>query len=82
LDCYLRLLSRLYNATSSINAIIDTARTLGFIGFAFVANPVYGGFIAQPIPFAFSGIMHDSKRLSTLCCEKSCSLYADHISVP
>jgi hypothetical protein len=25
--------------------------------------------------------MHDSKRLSTLCCEKSCCLYADHISV-
>lgn len=53
LDCYLRLLSRLYNATSNINAIIDTARTLGFMGFAFVANPVYGGFIAQPFLLLF-----------------------------
>jgi hypothetical protein len=46
-----------YNGTSNINAIIDTARTLGFMGFAFVANPAYGDFIAEPIPFAVSGII-------------------------
>ncbi|XP_037497412.1 subtilisin-like protease SBT2.4 [Jatropha curcas] len=46
-----------YNGTSTINAIIDTTRTLGFMGFALVANPIYGDFIAEPIPFAVSGIM-------------------------
>jgi hypothetical protein len=46
-----------YNGTSNINAIIDTARTMGFMGFAFVANPAYGDFIAEPIPFAVSGII-------------------------
>ncbi|KAG5234685.1 subtilisin protease [Salix suchowensis] len=49
--------SGFYNGTSNINAIIDTARTLGFMGFAFVANPAYGDFIAEPIPFDVSGIM-------------------------
>lgn len=46
-----------YNGTSTINAIVETARTLGFMGFALVANPIYGDFIAEPIPFAVSGIM-------------------------
>ncbi|KAL5729851.1 hypothetical protein ACHQM5_002746 [Ranunculus cassubicifolius] len=46
-----------YNQTSSITAIIDTAKTLGFMGFVFVANPSYGDFIAQPIPFSVPGIM-------------------------
>jgi hypothetical protein len=27
------------------------------MGFAFVANPAYGDFIAEPIPFAVSGII-------------------------
>ncbi|CAK7351499.1 unnamed protein product [Dovyalis caffra] len=49
--------SGFYNGTSNIDAVINTARTLGFMGFAFVANPVYGDFIAEPIPFAVSGIM-------------------------
>uniref|UniRef100_A0A6N2KWK9 Inhibitor I9 domain-containing protein n=1 Tax=Salix viminalis TaxID=40686 RepID=A0A6N2KWK9_SALVM len=49
--------SGFYNGTSNINAIVDTARTLGFMGFAFVANPAYGDFIAEPIPFDVSGIM-------------------------
>lgn len=46
-----------YNGTSNINAIIETATTLGFIGFAFIANPVCGDFIAEPIPFSVPGIM-------------------------
>ncbi|EEF43811.1 subtilisin-like protease SBT2.4 isoform X1 [Ricinus communis] len=46
-----------YNGTSSITAIIDTSRTLRFTGFALVANPSYGDFIAEPIPFAVPGIM-------------------------
>ncbi|KAL6990734.1 hypothetical protein U1Q18_008858 [Sarracenia purpurea var. burkii] len=46
-----------YNGTSSVTAIVDTARTLGFMGFALVANPAYGDFIAEPIPFSVPGIM-------------------------
>ncbi|XP_050214652.1 subtilisin-like protease SBT2.4 isoform X2 [Mercurialis annua] len=46
-----------YNGTSTITSVIDTARTLGFMGFALVANPSYGDFIAEPIPFAAPGIM-------------------------
>lgn len=45
------------NDTSTITAITNTARTLGFKGFALVANPTYGDFIAEPVPFAVSGIM-------------------------
>ncbi|XP_065879058.1 subtilisin-like protease SBT2.4 [Euphorbia lathyris] len=46
-----------YNGTSTMSAIVDTARSLGFRGFVFVANPVYGDFVAEPILFAVSGIM-------------------------
>lgn len=46
-----------YNETSTLTAIIDTARTLGFMGFVLVANPSYGDFIAQPIPYTFSGTL-------------------------
>ncbi|KAF9590110.1 hypothetical protein IFM89_030858 [Coptis chinensis] len=46
-----------YNQTSTVTAIIDTAKALGFMGFAFVANPTYGDFLAQPIPFSVPGIM-------------------------
>ncbi|KAL3820755.1 hypothetical protein ACJIZ3_006660 [Penstemon smallii] len=45
------------NGTSSLTAIIDTATVLGFVGFVLVANPTYGDFIAEPIPFAVPGIM-------------------------
>ncbi|KAF7120566.1 hypothetical protein RHSIM_Rhsim13G0150400 [Rhododendron simsii] len=57
-----------YNGTSSVTAIIDTARVLGFMGFLLVANPAYGDFIAEPIPFPVPGIMiprtSDSKIIS------------------
>ncbi|KAJ7967739.1 Subtilisin-like protease [Quillaja saponaria] len=46
-----------YNGTSTLTAIIDTAKTLGLVGFVQIANPNYGDFIAQPIPFAVSGII-------------------------
>ncbi|KAM5588797.1 subtilisin-like protease SBT2.4 [Rosa sericea] len=46
-----------YNRTSTLNAIINTARALGFMGFVLVANPAYGDFIAEPVPFAVSGIL-------------------------
>ena len=46
-----------YNETSTLIAIIDTARTLGFMGFVLVANPSYGDFIAQPIPYSVSGTL-------------------------
>lgn len=46
-----------YNETSTITAIVDTARVLGFMGFVLVANPSYGDFIGQPIPFSVSGAL-------------------------
>lgn len=45
------------NGTSSIAAILDTAKALHFIGFIFIANPAYGDFIAHPLPFSVPGIM-------------------------
>ncbi|KAH7838532.1 hypothetical protein Vadar_027760 [Vaccinium darrowii] len=46
-----------YNGTSSVTAIVDTARVLGFMGFLLLANPSYGDFIAEPIPFPVPGMM-------------------------
>nr|XP_004235142.1 subtilisin-like protease SBT2.4 [Solanum lycopersicum] len=46
-----------YNGTSTLTAIIQTARVLRFKAFVFVANPTYGDFIAEPIPFATPAIM-------------------------
>ncbi|KAL4368495.1 hypothetical protein GQ457_05G030800 [Hibiscus cannabinus] len=46
-----------YNDTSTLTAIIDTARVLRFMGFVLVANPSYGDFIGQPIPFSVSGTL-------------------------
>ncbi|XP_042031185.1 subtilisin-like protease SBT2.4 [Salvia splendens] len=49
--------SGFYNGTSNLTAVIATARALGFMGFVLVANPSYGDFIAEPIPFSVPGIM-------------------------
>lgn len=46
-----------FNQTSSITAIINTARALSVAGFIFVANPIYGDFIAEPIPYSIPGIL-------------------------
>ncbi|XP_016508521.2 subtilisin-like protease SBT2.4 isoform X2 [Nicotiana tabacum] len=46
-----------YNGNSSLMGIIHTANLLRFKAFVFVANPSYGDFIAEPIPFATPGIM-------------------------
>ncbi|XP_027087762.1 subtilisin-like protease SBT2.4 [Coffea arabica] len=46
-----------YNGTSNLTAIINTAKVLGFVGFVLVANPRYGDFIAEPIPFSVPSIM-------------------------
>ena len=46
-----------FNGTSSVTAIIDTAKALEFSGFLLVANPSYGDFIAEPLPFDVSGIL-------------------------
>ncbi|ONK78988.1 uncharacterized protein A4U43_C01F1720 [Asparagus officinalis] len=43
--------------TSDLSAVVDTARVRGFAGFVLVANPLYGDFVAQPIPFSVPGIM-------------------------
>ncbi|XAR53811.1 Cucumisin [Bertholletia excelsa] len=65
-----------YNGTSSVTAIIETARALGFMGFVLVANPRYGDFIAEPIPFSMPGIMiprtSDTKILSQYYEEHTC----------
>lgn len=45
------------NGTSSVTAIINTAKALGFAGFVFAANPSYGDFIAEPIPFDVPAIL-------------------------
>ncbi|XP_074580686.1 subtilisin-like protease SBT2.4 [Curcuma longa] len=45
------------NGTSSLAAILDTAKALHFIGFIFIANPAYGDFVAHPLPFSVPGIM-------------------------
>ncbi|KAL9243490.1 hypothetical protein vseg_017370 [Gypsophila vaccaria] len=46
-----------YNQTSTITSIIHTAKTLGFMGFILLANPVYGDFIAEPVPLPVPGIL-------------------------
>ncbi|KAJ4800614.1 Subtilisin-like protease [Rhynchospora pubera] len=46
-----------YNGTATITAILDTATSLGFVGFALLANPLYGDFLAEPLPFHIPGIM-------------------------
>ncbi|XP_038987987.1 subtilisin-like protease SBT2.4 [Phoenix dactylifera] len=45
------------NGTSTVAAILDCAKALRFIGFILVANPQYGDFIAEPLPFPIPGIM-------------------------
>lgn len=46
-----------FNGTSTITAIIEVARALGFVGFVLLANPVYGDFVAEALPFSIPGIM-------------------------
>ncbi|XP_057962187.1 subtilisin-like protease SBT2.4 isoform X2 [Malania oleifera] len=43
--------------TSTLTAIINTAKLLGFMGFVLVANPTYGDFVVEPIPFSVPAIM-------------------------
>lgn len=45
------------NGTSTLTAILHTAATLRFMAFVLVANPSYGDFIAEPIPFRIPGIL-------------------------
>ncbi|KAL6839703.1 hypothetical protein ACP4OV_030391 [Aristida adscensionis] len=46
-----------FNGTSTVAAILDTARALGFAGFVLVADERYGDFVAQPLPFPVPGVM-------------------------
>ncbi|KAH7569437.1 hypothetical protein JRO89_XS06G0162300 [Xanthoceras sorbifolium] len=46
-----------YNETSTLTAIINTATTLRLFGFLLIANPTYGDFVAEPIPFSVPGIL-------------------------
>ncbi|KAL5066335.1 hypothetical protein RYX36_028072 [Vicia faba] len=45
------------NGTSTIAGIISTAKVLAFEGFILTANPSYGDYIAEPIPFDIPGIL-------------------------
>ncbi|KAI3823852.1 hypothetical protein L1987_05297 [Smallanthus sonchifolius] len=45
------------NGSSSMPAIVNTARTLGFVGFVFIANPAYGDYLTDSYPFPIPGIM-------------------------
>lgn len=45
------------NGTSTIAGIVSTAKALGFEGFILTANPSYGDYIAEPIPFSIPGIL-------------------------
>ncbi|KAK7292434.1 hypothetical protein RIF29_08214 [Crotalaria pallida] len=46
-----------YNGTSTLGAIIDTSKALGFAAYILAANPNYGDYIAEPIPLDVPGIM-------------------------
>ncbi|KAK7262127.1 hypothetical protein RJT34_29687 [Clitoria ternatea] len=46
-----------YNGTSTVAAIINTSKALRLEGVILVANPSYGDFVAEPVPFAVSGIL-------------------------
>ncbi|KAL2339223.1 hypothetical protein Fmac_013669 [Flemingia macrophylla] len=46
-----------YNGTSTLAGIIGTSMALRWEGFILVANPSYGDYIAEPIPFTVSGIL-------------------------
>ncbi|XP_054786929.1 subtilisin-like protease SBT2.4 [Prosopis cineraria] len=49
--------SGFYNGTSTLTAIVDTAKALSLQGFVLAANPSFGDYIAEPVPFAVPGIM-------------------------
>ncbi|KAI9128231.1 hypothetical protein K1719_001224 [Acacia pycnantha] len=49
--------SGFYNGTSTLTAIVDTAKALALQGFVLVANPDYGDYIAEPVPFVVPGIL-------------------------
>ncbi|GKC22626.1 subtilisin-like protease SBT2.4, partial [Tanacetum coccineum] len=43
--------------SSNPTTISNTARTLRSMGFVLIANPMYGDFLTEPLPFSFPGIM-------------------------
>nr|GEZ77911.1 subtilisin-like protease SBT2.4 [Tanacetum cinerariifolium] len=45
------------NGSSNPTAISNTLRTLRFMGFVLIANPMYGDFLIEPLPFSIPGIM-------------------------
>ncbi|XP_010430283.2 PREDICTED: subtilisin-like protease SBT2.4 [Camelina sativa] len=46
-----------YNQMSTVRAITQTARTLGFMGFILIAHPRYGDYVAEPVIFSVPGIL-------------------------
>ncbi|EFH62733.1 hypothetical protein ARALYDRAFT_893252 [Arabidopsis lyrata subsp. lyrata] len=46
-----------YNQMSTVRAITQTARNLGFMGFILIANPRFGDYVAEPVLFSAPGIL-------------------------
>lgn len=46
-----------YTLKSTLAAIINTAKTLGFEAFILAANPSFGDYIAEPLTLPVSGIL-------------------------
>lgn len=45
------------NETSTLTAIVRTAKLLGFAGFVLLANPALGDYVAEPVPFSVPAIL-------------------------
>lgn len=46
-----------YNQMSTVRAITQTARNLGFMGFILIANSRFGDYVAEPVLFSAPGIL-------------------------
>ncbi|CAM8911971.1 unnamed protein product [Rhodiola kirilowii] len=45
------------NETSTLTAIVQTAKRLGLAGFVLLANPALGDYVAEPVPFSVPAIL-------------------------
>lgn len=63
-----------YNQMSTVLAITQTARTLGFMGFILIANPRFGDYVAEPVIFSAPGIL-----IPTVSAAQVISLRKSHI---
>uniref|UniRef100_A0A7N0UJT0 Subtilisin-like protease SBT2.4 n=1 Tax=Kalanchoe fedtschenkoi TaxID=63787 RepID=A0A7N0UJT0_KALFE len=45
------------NQTSTLSAIIQTAKAVGLAGFVLLANPSLGDYVAEPVPFSVPAVL-------------------------